>query len=568
VIIVGNGRPVRSVWLKNYLYKFFRNHALFTFVLSFIEINREENAMKKMAVLLGISVLLFSLIGASPFAQEMTDEKLSDQDLTALKICEGVIQLFKQFPDSIWPGYDLAKKPFIFYMPERALLFNYSKEIEGFTKYPEDWPNLGTSVLVHVGQYDNLTGQLYFDLRIDTVDLAAVPYLHKSVVDLFAFIVHENFHQYQQYGQHPAFGEIPWAREELYPIQDRQNTALAYLEMRLLMDALKMMKNDDQKKCREYLKQFVAVRDYRWRTGDSFVKRYEQGEEINEGTAKYVEVKSVSLVPKLEYHSSLDGLTTPLLEDFDTLSLYGYLMDDFQSRITGNSISPVDVGRYRIYPVGASQGVLLDYLKIDWKDKAGKAGPEFTYAQLFKESLKVKDDQLARLLEIAKKNYDYEKVLASTDKLIDEYTEGYNKDLAAFEAQSGYRIEIDLSSKNLSRSSSSSAKRWIVDQGSKTLKSHYDAYVLRTVLTDDLLLEIHDTGILEQDDWDKRIKKITFFIPEITTLSLDGKALDSAQVTQSQFKNIEIAGKNLNLSYAKPGTISIADHQVNINLIP
>jgi hypothetical protein len=513
--------------------------------------------------------VLFLLSVCSPIlAVDLKGDKLSEQDLTALKICEGVIQLFKQFPDSIWPGYDLAKNPFIFYMPERALLFNYSKEIEGFTETPKDWPDLGTSVLVHVGQYDNLTGQLYFALRIDTVDLVAIPYLHKSVVDLFAFIVHENFHQYQQYGEHPAFGEIPWEREELYPIQDRQNTSLAYLEMRLLMDALKMMKIDDKKKCCEYLKQFVAVRDYRWRTGDSFVKNYEQGEEINEGTAKYVEVKSVSLVPKLKYQSSLDGLTTPLLEDFDTLSLFGYLMDDFQSRITGNSISPVDVGRYRIYPVGASQGVLLDYLKIDWKDKAQKAGPEFTYAQLFKESLKVKDDQLARLLEKAKKNYDYEKVLASTDKLIGEYTEGYNKDLASFEAQSGYRIEIDLSSKNLSRSSSSSAKRWTVDQGTKSLRSHYDVYVLRTVLTTDLLLEIHDTGILEQDDWDKRIKKITFFTPEITSLSLDGKTLDSAQVTQSQFKNIEIAGKNLNLSYAKPGTISIAGHQVNINLIP
>lgn len=400
--------------------------------------------MKTMVVLLGIYVLFVSFIGASLYAEGITDEKLSDQDLSALKVCEGVIQLFKQFPDSIWPGYDLAKKPFIFYMPERALLFNYSKEVEGFTAYPKDWPDLGTSVVVHAGQYDNLTGQLYFDLRLDTVDVAAIPYMDKSIVELFGFIVHENFHEYQQYGEHPAFGEIPWAREELYPVQDRQNTALAYLEMRLLMDALKMMKNDDQKKCREYLKQFVAARDYRWRTSDSFVKRYEQGEEINEGTAKYVEDKSVSLVPKLKYRSSLEGMTTPLLADFDSVSLYRYLMDDFESRITGNSISPVDVGRYRIYPVGASQGVLLDYLKIDWKDKAQKAGPEFTYAQLFKESLKVKDDQLAELLEKAKKNYDYEKVLAATDKLIDEYTEGYNKDLAAFEAQSGYRIEIDL----------------------------------------------------------------------------------------------------------------------------
>jgi hypothetical protein len=316
------------------------------------------------------------------------------------------------------------------------------------------------------------------------------------------------------------------------------------------------------------VKQFVAVRDYRWKQGDSFVKRYEQAEEINEGTAKYVEDKCVSLVRRLKYRSSLEGLTPSLLADFDSVSLYGYLMDDFKNRITGNSISPVDVGRYRIYPVGAAQGVLLDYLNIIWKDQAQKAGPEFTYVQLFKEGLQVKEDQLASLLEKAKKSYDYEKVLASTDKLIDEYTEGYDGDLQAFEAQRGYRIEIDLSSKNLSRSSSSSARRWTVDRGTKSLRSHYDVYVLRSVQNSDLLLEIHDTGILEQDDWDKRTKKIVFFVPEITSLSLDGKTLDLSPVTQSQFGNVEMSGKNLKLNYSKPGTISISDHTVRINLLP
>jgi hypothetical protein len=524
--------------------------------------------MKVFVAFILVPVLFLLSLCTPILAVDSKDAKLSDEDLTALKICEGVIQLFKQFPDSAWPGYNLAKKPFIFYMPERALLFNYQQPAESFEAYPADWPDLGTIVQVHEGQYDDLTGQLYFALPIDTIDVAAIPYLHKSIVDLFAFIVHENFHEFQQYGNHPAFGEIPWEREELYPIQDRQNTALAYLEMRLLMDALKMMQAGDREKCGDYVKQFVAVRDYRWKQGDPFVKRYEQAEEINEGTAKYVEVKSVSLVPKLKYATSLDDLTTPLLADFDSLTLYSYLLNDFQNRITGNSISPVDVGRYRIYPVGSAQGVLLDYLKIDWKDQAQKAGPEFTYVQLFKEGLEVKDDQLSALLEKAKQNYDYEKVLASTDKLIDEYTEGYDKDLAAFEAQSGYRIEIDLSSKNLSRSSSSSAKRWTVERGTKSLRSHYDVYVLRTVQNADLLLEIHDTGILEQDDWDKRIKKIAFFVPEITSLSLDGKTLDLTQVAQSQFGDIELSAKNLKLTYTKPGTITISDHTVRISLLP
>jgi hypothetical protein len=524
--------------------------------------------MKAIITLFMVLVLCLSVICSLLWADDLKSYQLSERDLEALKVCEGVIQLFKQFPDSIWPGYNLAQRPFMFYMPERAFLFNYPKEMEDFTAYPKDWPDLGTDVLIHEGLYKDLSGQLGFGISIDTVDLAAIPFLKKSNVELFGFIVHENFHEYQHYGEHPAFGEIPWEREELYPIQDRQNTSLAYLEMRLLMDALNMMKIDNKKKCEEYVKQFIAVRDFRWKQSDPFVKRYEQGEEINEGTAKYVEVKSVSLVSKLKYHSSLDSLTTPLVKDFDSLSLFGYLMDDFQIRITGNSISPVDVGRYRIYPVGSAQGVLLDYLNIDWKDTAQKAGPEFTYAQLFMENLKVEENQLEGLLNKAKKNYDYEQVLASTDKLIQEYTEGYNKDLASFEAQKGYRIEIDLISKNLSRSSSSSAKRWVVDQGTKSLRNPYDVYVLKSILNTDMLLEVHDAGLLEENDWDARTKKVVFFIPEITSIALDGMPLKPVEGTPYQFKNIEVVGENFKFSYGKEGTITIANHKVGINLIP
>jgi hypothetical protein len=228
----------------------------------------------------------------------------------------------------------------------------------------------------------------------------------------------------------------------------------------------------------------------------------------------------------------------------------------------------VDVGRYRIYPVGSAQGVLLDYLNIDWKDTAQKAGPEFTYAQLFMENLKVEENQLEGLLNKAKKNYDYEQVLASTDKLIQEYTEGYNKDLASFEAQKGYRIEIDLISKNLSRSSSSSAKRWVVDQGTKSLRNPYDVYVLKSILNTDMLLEVHDAGLLEENDWDARTKKVVFFIPEITSIALDGMPLKPVEGTPYQFKNIEVVGENFKFSYGKEGTITIANHKVGINLIP
>lgn len=521
--------------------------------------------MKSINKFMLVSVLSLLLLSSALVAEGLKKEKLSDYDYTLLKVCEGVIQLFKQFPDSVWPGYNLAERPFIVYMPgEWVLLFNCSEEIDGFSSYPEDWPDLGTDVLFHKGQYKDLVGQLGFGLSIDTVEVAAVPFVERSEVELFGFIVHENFHQYQQFCKHPAFGEIVWEREEKYPIQDRENTALAYLEMRLLMDALKMAKADNEEKCGEYVKQFVAVRNYRWKRNDPFVAKYEQGQEINEGTARYVEIKSIALMTQLKYKSSLKGLTSSLSEDFSSISMPEYLLMDFKERMTGNSVSPEDMPRNRIYPVGSAQGFLLDYFKIDWKGKAQQAGPKFTFSQLFRDHLEIDESQLGDLLKEAKNNYNYEDALVSTDELIQEYSDGYNEELKSFEAQPGYRIEIYLISSGVFRSRSSSAKKWIANKGTQELRNHYSIYTLKS---NNILLQVHDTGVFEQNDWDAYRRKVVFFVPEITSISLDGNSLKPAAGTLYQFKNIEMLGKNFKFSYVKAGNIIITDDSVRINLI-
>lgn len=521
--------------------------------------------MKRILIFSLIFVFCFSLFYTTISTTNLNSEELTDSDHTILKVCEGVIQLFKQMPDSVWPGYDLAQKPFIVYVPERwALLLNYQKETDGFTAYPDHWPDLGTDALFHKGQYKHLAGQLAFNVPIDTLEVAAVSFTAEDEVYFFGYVVHENFHQYQKYGRHPAFGEIPWEREQRYPIQDAQNTALACLEMHLLMDAIKAAYADNREKAEDYVKQFLAVRDIRWKR-DPFVARYEQGQEINEGTARYVETKSISLVPGLKYNSSLSDLTHPLSDDFSSISMPAVLLKDFQDRMIGKSISPEAVPRYRIYPVGSAQGFLLDYFKIDWKNKAQKAGPDFTYAQLFKDHLGIDEKQFEELLEKAKRNYDYQEILTLSQKLIREYTDGFNKEVKSFEAQPGDRIEIVLKSSGVLRSRSSRAKKWMVERGTKELCNHFKIYSLKT---DDLLFQVHDTGLLEENDWDRRIRKVVFFAPEISSVSLNGKPLRLSEGKLYQFDNIEVQGNNFQLTYSQKGTITLIDNSIDVNLIP
>ncbi|MGB2696594.1 MAG: hypothetical protein WBD28_01890 [Candidatus Zixiibacteriota bacterium] len=509
-----------------------------------------------------VFILSFSLFSANSFALNEGSEELTDSDYTVLKVCEGVIQLFQQFPDSVWPGYDLAQRPFIVYVPEKwALLFNYSKQTDDFTAYPKDWPDLGTDVLFHKGQYKHLAGQLAFEFPIDTIRVAAINFTDEDEVKFFGYVVHENFHQYQ----FRAFGEIPWEREQKYPIQDNENTALACLEMHILMDAIKAVYADNRKQAEECVKQFVAVRDIRWKQSDPFVAKYEQGQEINEGTARYIETKSISLMTKLKYNSSLSSLTSPLSEDFSLISMPEYLLKDFEDRMTENSISPEAMPRYRIYPVGSAQGFLLDYFKIDWKNKAQEAGTEFTYAELLKNHLGLEENQFEELLKKTKKNYGYEEILASTDKLIQEYSEGFKGELESFETQPGNRIEIILKSSGVLRSRSSRAKKWLVDKGTKELCSHFNIYTLKD---DDLLFQVHDSGLLEENDWDKRIRKVIFFAPEISSISLDGNSIKLAKGKLHQFQNIEVQGTNFQLTYSQKGNINFTDNRIKIHLIP
>lgn len=525
--------------------------------------------MKKEKSNIFMVILLVVIFTSQPLFSSVYDQKeLSGKDSTTLKVVEGIIQLFKQKPDVVWPGYNLAEQPFIVYTPGKwVLLINYPYQIEDFIPYPDDWPDPGTQAWIHFGSYEHLSGQLVFNFPVDTTKVVAVGIPEKipeemgqPEVLIFGYVVHEAFHQYQ----HMTFGEIPWEREQKYPILDLENTALACLEMRLLMDALKMKQSGNKEKCREYIEQFVAVRIYRWKQGDPFVAKYEQGLEINEGTAQYVQYKSTDLIRQVKYRSSLTGSENPLQIVFSSTSLTEYLLNDFKKRITGLSVSPEDMMRNRVYPVGSTQGFLLDYFGINWKKKAQKAGTEFSYARLFREFLNMDETQFENLLEKAKNHYNYNEILKSTAGLIYKYSEGYKEALKTFEAHPGYRIEVDLITRNISRSRSSYGKRWTMDNGKIELCNSYYIYTLKNK---DLLLQVSKTGVFENTDWDTKFKKVTFFTSEIENLTIDDQPVEPIKEKLYKFNTIELKGKDLILKYSLKGTLRVSGNKYYIDLI-
>jgi hypothetical protein len=487
-----------------------------------------------------------------------------------LEATETVVRLFRQHPDAVWPGYDLSRQPFIVYIPEKwALLINApeGKAVEGFSPLPSGWPALGSPALYHEGQYKDLIGQLAFALPVADFEAAAIGipeglipdqgFPHAGMVD---FIVHENFHEFQD----KSFGEIPWEREERYPILNAENTALAYLEMTLLKDAVAPVYARDRAKIEEITRLFTAVRTERWDKGPSYVRSYEQGQEIREGTAQYVQMRCADLLKDLDYRSSVSGRN--VRDALKSFSPPAARLRDFETRMKGRTVEPDDMIRNRIYPVGATLGLLADSLGIAWKEIAQKAGPDFAFHEILAKALvlDLNGRSGTALLEEAKSRCGYDAALAATNGSIAAYKEGFRRALETFESQPGIRFEIGFAYTSLSRSRVGAGRKWVIDDGARSLCPQFRVYTLKNA---DLTVETRENGVLENDDWSGKKKRAAFFVPEIASLTIDGAASGLAPAPAREFKTLDLLGPNFSVRVKTPGTIVVSERAVKVSLI-
>jgi len=512
--------------------------------------------------------ILFFIVSSTTILFGQTE--LSPRGRTLVKVAAGVHFTFKNFANDIWQGYDLSTEPYIMYIPDELVLFlNAPIKPAGFQPYPSDWQDIGATAFVHFGTYGNLMGQFVFDFPIDSLKIFAMGMPNELLfstpnppLTLFRATVHEGFHHYQR----DHFGDIPWAREEQYPILDTENTALASLEMLILKDALQAMYNRDRKAMEELLKEFVAVRVYRWRQGEPFIRQYEQGQEINEGTAKYVEDKAVDCLLKLKSIQINNHWLMALEEYLQNVTTKNLLLDDIQSRLTGRAVAPDDMLRNRIYPLGASLGFLMDELKIDWKRKFQAAGPDISLPSLLIKYFRLDSTQLTDYLLKAKSNYHYPEIFSSVKNLIDEYYAGYQKALEEFNNLPGTRIEINLSNNGIQRFRSTGDKKWIVENGKKLLCLHYNLYSLKSITANRLQLEIHDKALFDENDWQKKRKKVIFYANHISSLILDDTPIELTKDIEKRFKKMTIEGDNFRLETEIEGKYFFKNKGITINL--
>jgi hypothetical protein len=515
---------------------------------------------------MGRLVLLVILLGGplvATAAQQSSSQCAPEPE--AVVAAAAALNIFKDAKDSFWPGYNLSTRPLLFYSPGRwSLLINATLPADGFQPYQLTG---GSQLQLRCGSIDGLAGQLIFDYRLGKETVFAIPYASSEaalqipgglVVTNLAIIVHEVFHQFQR----GSFATIMSRSEDEYPILNEANSALAALEMRILADAIREQSVGRARQWRRLAAMFVAVRDLRWQKAPTSVRQFERAMEFREGTAHYVEVRGIGHMAWLCSTRRASGDVAQACSDFDHLDSPAYLMKGFRDRFPKAALRPDDVPRNRVYFTGAAIGLLLDALKSDWKTKVMRPTADYTISGQLRIALGIGPAQFDQMVREAQARYRFDEILVATRHLIQEYQAEYRTDMARFEAQGGFRIEVDVPF-GVGGSWALQGRRYIVDDGRRVFGSEYSVYSLRQRAEGSLSLLIEKAGVLEESA-PRGGRRLRFFSPTITSITIDGQIIDSSKPGTTEFRELALAGDGFSLETTKPGLLTISPNKIGV----
>lgn len=504
------------------------------------------------------------LLASTSLVLPQTTPSVDTIDRTALSIVGAIHAVFRDHSAEVWPGYDLSKRPYVLYRPDRwALLLNPAGPAPGFSVPPASWSLAGITSRYHAGRFDDLVGQLEFDMELGGEKLVAVPLPPAGASDpkafplgVFAFVVHEAFHQYQS----ESFAEGDSLSEERYPIEDADNTALALLELRLVKAALEAEGKHDSQRADAFVGQFIAVRQERWRTRP-YVQGFETYLEAHEGTAKYVEVKALALAAAHSPRDLPDDVRRSLAQG----AYPSYLLREIDARTAGGVIKPFDVARNRVYPVGVALGLLLDSRVPDWKKRIQFRDPPCDLFTLLASGRSSTGAEQAKRLDRAKREFGYVNALSAAKRSIEAYRSDFRRELGTFLGQHGIRAVIRSTSRNLRRSRSSTGTRWTMEEGRRLLCNSYVAYTLKG---DGFSFSIRNRGVLEEIDTGKTERTTTFFLPSLAGLRLNDAPFPTDWPGAKTFEKLELSSNAFELSATVSATLKLDGTVLAITLHP
>jgi hypothetical protein len=353
-------------------------------------------------------------------------------------------------PDNpVWPGWNATDTPILVYLPGvQDVLIHHPHPPKGFVRYPGrtsfergavylrdgpttfswDGQNTSTEVdgvptLVVADTPSRLKQQirgLLGDPRPAETKLADLDYERDLVPDLYeemATIAHEAFHVFQS---RRAPNKRANERDvRLYPCLSVENNVGMALEGKALAEC---MRATDERGLRAAALRWLAVRRDRRRALPRPAVAYEDGNEFNEGLAKYVEL---AFMRALEGRRPSDSFF--LYQGFHGFTRLAEFRDQRVRRMVSAMRGEVNVNndpygtspiRDRLYYSGMAIATLLDRIAPSWKRRI--LADSVSLTDLAAEALRPTDAELRGALAEARSDTEYASIVAQKTKLAED----------------------------------------------------------------------------------------------------------------------------------------------------
>jgi len=349
----------------------------------------------------------------------------------------------------VWPGWNAADTPILIYLPGvQDALIHHPHPPKGFVRYPgrtpfepgavflRDGPTTfswdgqntsteveGVKTLVVADTPSRLKDQirgLLGDPRPPETKLADLDYERDLVPDLYeemATIGHEAFHVFQ--GRRAPGKAANEGDVRLYPCLSVENNVGMALEGKALAEC---MRATDERTLRTAALRWLAIRRDRRQALTHRAVAYEDGNEFNEGLAKYVEL---ALMRALEGRRPSDSLY--LYQGFHGFTRLAEFRDRRVQRMVGAMRGEVNTNndpygtspiRYRLYYSGMGIATLLDRIAPSWKTRI--LADSVSLTDLAAEALRATDDDLRRALAEARSDTEYASLVARKAELAED----------------------------------------------------------------------------------------------------------------------------------------------------
>lgn len=453
--------------------------------------------------------------------------------------------------------------PFMVFSPDSKVFFVNDTPGEEFEKIGYMTSYLYNNISFHDYPWGQLSSHTEFNypyqdnkicaIYIDPIKWNIREKSYEQNKELFLYISQQLVMQYMK-NKINSYPKIP---DRQYPLFDEENQKLLNIEMEALVNAWKCLQKEDKEKAKKEMEKFFSIRRDRWTKNRSFIMPFEQNEEMRQGYSAY---QSLLLYKDLQnYIQNLDNNEERLYfkKYFTEFNEYDFIYHKIAGVYEGNVLSLQELSKKRLELSGLLQFMI--FKELGW-ETTNLNRRDLWY--ILNDKVVLADSLLKSNIIEAKSSW----LFSEYEKQIKAHNEEYNatfKELAeVFNTNAGLKILLNYDHKS-NELLNQNQKSYNVDEGEYQIIPVNGIYRLKSNWID---LKLHDIQVFKS--FNKNKKSVSFHLENEFDLIIDGSTIEKRDSLKMEFENLVINSDKNHLAVDSPGTLSIEDGILSINLLP